>query len=134
MDFGNFGREFGKMFPGFGGKISIGGGDDEGSSGRGGRGYGGGHVQTQRPRVMRVVGRPSRKEKKNPFSGVLTQRFEEIKKKCLEEGVLFEDPEFPAEDGSIFFSKSPPRPFEWKRPTVSNKIQDTRYFICNQAP
>ncbi|KAF2359806.1 Peptidase C2 calpain large subunit domain III [Trinorchestia longiramus] len=44
------------------------------------------------------------------------QDFERIRDYCLESGVLFEDPSFPAEDISIFFSKSPPKPFEWKRP------------------
>lgn len=44
------------------------------------------------------------------------QDFVKIRDQCLEESTLFEDPEFPAEDSSIFFSKTPPRPFEWKRP------------------
>ena len=45
--------------------------------------------------------------------------FAEIKKECLAKGVLFEDPEFPAVDQSIFYSQRPPRPFVWKRPKVS---------------
>jgi len=45
--------------------------------------------------------------------------FDEIKAHCLREKKLFEDPDFPALDSSIFFSRSPPRPFEWKRPSVS---------------
>ncbi|XP_021935906.1 calpain-A-like isoform X2 [Zootermopsis nevadensis] len=44
------------------------------------------------------------------------QDFFKIRDRCLEEGTLFEDPDFPAVDSSIFFSKTPPRPFEWKRP------------------
>ncbi|XP_063232270.1 calpain-B-like isoform X8 [Bacillus rossius redtenbacheri] len=44
------------------------------------------------------------------------QDFNKLRDECLSQGTLFEDPEFPAEDASIFFSKSPPRPFEWKRP------------------
>ncbi|XP_023725351.1 calpain-A isoform X4 [Cryptotermes secundus] len=44
------------------------------------------------------------------------QDFFKIRDQCLEEGTLFEDPEFPAEDSSIYFSKTPPRPIEWKRP------------------
>lgn len=71
---------------------------------------------SQRPQV---IGRSSRKDKKDPFSGVINQSYDEIKKRCLEEGCLFEDPEFEAEDSSIFFSRAPPRPFEWKRPHVS---------------
>ena len=42
----------------------------------------------------------------------------DIKKHCVKEGVLFEDPDFPAVDGSLFFSKKPPKPFVWKRPKV----------------
>lgn len=45
--------------------------------------------------------------------------FDEIKAQCLREKKLFEDPDFPAVDSSIFYSRSPPRPFVWKRPTVS---------------
>ena len=44
--------------------------------------------------------------------------FEEIKRQCLAEGKLFEDPDFPAHDSSIFYSRSPPRPFVCKRPPV----------------
>ncbi|XP_060574910.1 calpain-B-like isoform X6 [Ruditapes philippinarum] len=114
MDFGGFRNKFGNM------KISFGGGD----SGDGGYSYslGGGGRQTQRGCVS---GRSHRKEKKNPFAGLGKQSYEEIVKKCKEEGCLFEDPEFPAEDASIFFSKSPPRPFEWKRP--SEICDDPKY-------
>jgi len=45
--------------------------------------------------------------------------YDEIKAQCLRENRLFEDPDFPAIDSSIFPSKPPPRPFEWKRPSVS---------------
>ena len=37
-----------------------------------------------------------------PHNGV---SFAELKKHCLKEGVLFEDPDFPAVDASLFFSK-----------------------------
>ena len=47
------------------------------------------------------------------------QVYDEIKNKCLRDGTLFEDPEFPAIESSLFFSgKKPPRPFVWKRPKV----------------
>ena len=42
----------------------------------------------------------------------------DIKKHCVKEGVLFEDPDFPAVDSTLFFSKKPPKPFVWKRPKV----------------
>ena len=47
------------------------------------------------------------------------QDFDKLRNECLRSGQLFEDPEFAAEDCSIFFSKSPPRPFDWLRPSVS---------------
>jgi len=42
--------------------------------------------------------------------------YEEIRAQCLKEGRLFEDPDFPAVDKSVFFSHNPPQPFDWKRP------------------
>lgn len=110
VDFGGFRARFGGMNIKFGG--GGGGGDDGGS--RYSSGYG-------RPSTQRgcVSGRSTRREKKNPFSGLEKQSYEDIVKRCKEEGCLFEDPEFPAEDASIFFSRSPPKPFEWKRPSVS---------------
>ena len=71
---------------------------------------------TQRPSVM---GRGTRKEKKNPFAGYAKQSYDEIVKTCTKSGTRFEDPEFPAVDGSICFSKKPEKEFEWKRPFVS---------------
>ena len=106
LDFGGFKSRFGNMKIGFGS-----GGGDSGHSGSHSR-----YSHTQRPSV---VGRSSRREKKNPFAGYDTQSYDQIVKKCREEGCLFEDPEFEAEDSSIFFSRKPPRPFEWKRPNVS---------------
>ena len=48
------------------------------------------------------------------------KNYEDIKKKCLEQGALWEDPEFPAADKSIFYSRRPNKKFEWKRPGVSS--------------
>ncbi|VDM49841.1 unnamed protein product [Toxocara canis] len=39
--------------------------------------------------------------------------------RCLNSQTLFEDPEFPADDSSLFYSRSPPKFVEWKRPGVS---------------
>ena len=44
--------------------------------------------------------------------------FEQRKQECLQRGVLFEDPDFPAVDSSLFYSQSVPIQFEWKRPKV----------------
>ena len=69
----------------------------------------------------------SRNEKRRAASGPPMQlegkTYDEIKAQCLSEGRLFEDPDFPAVDTSIFYSKAPPRPFQWKRPTVSILIK-----------
>lgn len=108
LDFGGFRTRFGGMNIRFGGG---GGGDDGGS--RYSAGYPG--RSTQRGCV---VGRSTRRDKKNPFAGLEKQSYDDIVKRCKEEGCMFEDPEFPAEDSSIFFSRSPPKPFEWKRPSV----------------
>ncbi|CAK9301677.1 unnamed protein product [Gordionus sp. m RMFG-2023] len=53
------------------------------------------------------------------------QTFQQIKQQCLERGVLWEDPDFSANDSSmffseatsnLFFSKIAPDSFQWKRP------------------
>ncbi|XP_057319385.1 calpain-A isoform X4 [Microplitis mediator] len=44
------------------------------------------------------------------------QDFNQLRQECLSRGVLFEDPEFPAVDSSLFFSKRPDRYIEWRRP------------------
>lgn len=122
---GNVDIGFGKNFGG--GKYSINIGNFIGGGGGGGSSSGGDsrpdpgrrkciRQPTQRPQVG---GRSYRKEKKNPFAGLNDQSYDNIKAECLKNGILFEDPEFPAQDDTIFFSRSPNRPFEWKRPGVS---------------
>ena len=49
--------------------------------------------------------------------------YDEIKAQCLRENRLFDDPDFPALDSSVFPTRRPPRPFEWKRPPVSLPLQ-----------
>ncbi|XP_043281587.1 calpain-A isoform X3 [Venturia canescens] len=44
------------------------------------------------------------------------QDFAQLRQQCLESGQLFEDPEFPANDSSLFYSRRPDRYIEWKRP------------------
>lgn len=46
------------------------------------------------------------------------QNYFELKRQCLEEGKLFEDPEFPACDASLFYNTPPQGRVEWKRPQV----------------
>uniref|UniRef100_A0A8C4HJK9 Calpain 9 n=1 Tax=Dicentrarchus labrax TaxID=13489 RepID=A0A8C4HJK9_DICLA len=56
--------------------------------------------------------------------------FEQLRQECLQKGVLFEDPDFPATDSSLFFSQSVPVNIEWKRP---KEICDNPKFIVGGA-
>lgn len=45
------------------------------------------------------------------------QDFYTLRKQCLDSGKLFEDPEFPATNKSLFYSaQTEPAHYEWKRP------------------
>ncbi|CAL8267610.1 unnamed protein product [Merluccius merluccius] len=44
------------------------------------------------------------------------QHYDELKGHCLKDKTLFEDPEFPATNKSLFFRKPPAGRVEWKRP------------------
>ncbi|XP_007424983.1 calpain-5-like [Python bivittatus] len=44
------------------------------------------------------------------------QKYEDLKQQCLKQKKLFEDPEFPASDASLFYLNPPPANVEWKRP------------------
>lgn len=46
------------------------------------------------------------------------QRYSKLKSQCEKEERLFQDPEFPANDKSIFFSRAPPEQIVWRRPKV----------------
>uniref|UniRef100_A0A8C1NEQ2 Calpain 9 n=1 Tax=Cyprinus carpio TaxID=7962 RepID=A0A8C1NEQ2_CYPCA len=56
----------------------------------------------------------------NPALSFSTQAdgktFEQLRQECLQKGKLFEDPDFPAVDDSLFYSQRVPVNFEWKRP------------------
>ncbi|KAK7502784.1 hypothetical protein BaRGS_00006034 [Batillaria attramentaria] len=118
---GGFGGDvnvgFGDTFGGRGIRFGVGGGDG-GQGGGGGFRFKGFSSGDPSPRP-KISGRPQRIQKKNPFAGLAEQKYDDIKSKCLAGGFLFEDPEMPAEDSSIFFSRAPPRRFEWRRPHVS---------------
>nr|XP_033808705.1 calpain-3 isoform X2 [Geotrypetes seraphini] len=51
-----------------------------------------------------------------PIIGLKEKPFEKLHKKCLERKILFEDPDFPANDTSLFYSQHLPIKFQWKRP------------------
>ncbi|XP_076313688.1 calpain-B-like isoform X1 [Tachypleus tridentatus] len=55
-------------------------------------------------------------ERGSGLQGKQIQDFSKLRKQCIAEGTLFEDPEFPACDSTIFFSRTPSRSFDWKRP------------------
>lgn len=44
------------------------------------------------------------------------QHYSELKRECIKDKKLFEDPEFPATNASLFFRKPPPGLVQWKRP------------------
>ncbi|XP_062819934.1 calpain-6 isoform X1 [Anolis carolinensis] len=62
-----------------------------------------------------------------PAKAFKNQKYQELKQQCLEEGRLFEDPEFPAIDESIFYSTPPPGRIEWKRP--KELCEDPHLFV-----
>uniref|UniRef100_A0A3B3CY23 Calpain catalytic domain-containing protein n=1 Tax=Oryzias melastigma TaxID=30732 RepID=A0A3B3CY23_ORYME len=47
------------------------------------------------------------------------QNYAELKRDCIQRRKLFEDPEFPANDSSVFYEEKPFGIVEWKRPGVS---------------
>lgn len=64
------------------------------------------------------------------------QHYSELRRDCIRDKKLFEDPEFPATSTSLYFRKAPPGFVEWKRPKVSinfnvnnnNNNNDTFYL------
>ncbi|XP_057301622.1 calpain-5-like [Hydractinia symbiolongicarpus] len=50
------------------------------------------------------------------YKNFKNQDFKSLRAECVTNGRLFEDPEFPATNSSLYFSKQPPFTAEWKRP------------------
>ncbi|CAK1549400.1 unnamed protein product [Leptosia nina] len=50
------------------------------------------------------------------FGPAAYQDFKDIRSRCLSEGRLFEDPEFPATDRSLYYKERLDRPITWLRP------------------
>ncbi|KGL84329.1 Calpain-3, partial [Tinamus guttatus] len=61
---------------------------------------------------------------------VKEKTYEELHKKCLEENILYEDPDFPPNETSLFYSQKIPIKFEWKRP---REICENPRFIIGGA-
>ena len=52
------------------------------------------------------------------YTNFNNQDYKALKDECARNGRLFEDPEFPATNSSLYFSRQPPFTAEWKRPKV----------------
>lgn len=57
------------------------------------------------------------------------QDFYELRAQCVQEGTLFEDPEFLCEDSSLFFSNTRRLNFQWLRPMVFTIIHSSVFLI-----
>ncbi|XP_073214949.1 calpain-6 isoform X2 [Lepidochelys kempii] len=55
------------------------------------------------------------------------QKYHELKQQCIKQRRLFEDPEFPASDESLFYNRCPPGRVEWKRP--KELCEDPHLFV-----
>ncbi|CAH1722868.1 unnamed protein product [Chironomus riparius] len=55
------------------------------------------------------------------------QDFYALRQQCLDSGSLFEDPEFPASDKSLFYSRRADRRYEWLRPMEI--VDDPQFFV-----
>ncbi|XP_059608757.1 calpain-B isoform X2 [Phlebotomus argentipes] len=55
------------------------------------------------------------------------QDFHTLRQQCLASGTLFEDPEFPAADSSLQFSRRPDRYVQWLRPMEI--ADDAQFFV-----
>lgn len=54
------------------------------------------------------------------------QHYDRLRNQCRQQGRLFEDPNFPASNHSLYYSRSPPGVVEWKRP--QELVQSPRLF------
>lgn len=78
-----------------------------------------------RERIIRITDSDDRKIL--PFKN---QSYNILKNECLRVGCLFEDPEFPTIDKSMFYSQPIPLGTKWKRP---KEICSKPLFIVNEA-
>lgn len=59
------------------------------------------------------------------------KEFQELKDKYVHKKVIFEDPLFPAQDSSLFYSEKFPLKLEWKRPSVSGLYR--KVAVCMRS-
>ena len=57
---------------------------------------------------------------------ITKQHFSDIRAECVQQQALFEDPDFPAANRSIYYSYDPGVQFKWMRPTVCVRESVTR--------
>ena len=60
---------------------------------------------------------------------VPAQDYNKLRRSCIQKGKLFEDPYFPADERSLFFSQKLPFTPEWKRPHVSDHAWISLYRL-----
>lgn len=60
--------------------------------------------------------------------------YERIRRACLKRGELWEDPDFPATQASVFYHQTPPFQFTWKRPKVSTLLSLHIHFNLIKTP
>uniref|UniRef100_A0A8C4UGF0 Calpain-3 n=1 Tax=Falco tinnunculus TaxID=100819 RepID=A0A8C4UGF0_FALTI len=65
-----------------------------------------------------------------PIIKVKQKTYEDLHKACLEKNILYEDPDFPPNESSLFYSQKIPIKFEWKRP---HEICENPRFIIGGA-
>lgn len=77
---------------------------------------------------------PRQKEMSSSVQLFRDQKYHELKRQCIQQGRLFEDPEFPASDESLFYQRAPPKKVEWKRPKVKGTPLAMRCCLCCTTP
>ncbi|XP_064628930.1 calpain-B-like [Lineus longissimus] len=77
------------------------------------------HLGSNEARISKKHARPS--------DAIGVQKNQAIIAHLKREGQQFEDPDFPATDEALFFSRKPPKPFVWKRP--SEICADPKLFV-----
>lgn len=79
--------------------------------------------------TVRDTGKGSSKSTAYQHRGDAPESFEQIRDGCLEQGGLWEDPDFPADDSSIYYKTAPSvwPDIEWQRPT--EMCDDAEMFV-----
>lgn len=56
----------------------------------------------------------------------MTSKYDRIKTECKNKNILWEDPDFPAIQSSVFYYQTPPFTFQWKR--ISDIVQSAQFI------